>query len=91
VAQIHRLRIAREEARAIGADVSTVLKIEAAETKAAGDLAKLSGELSPLDENRLTRTAKFAALVDALARALRPYPEARAAVAAALAAQGVPQ
>lgn len=61
-----------------------LIKFGPLESKAIETLAKFSGELSPADEDRLSRTSQFAAVTKALLDALRPFPEACEAAATAL-------
>ena len=67
-----------------GIDATARSKLEAEYRRSLIDLAKLSHELGPADESKLTQTATFLALTDKLRDALRPFPAARQAVIEAL-------
>jgi transcriptional regulator with XRE-family HTH domain len=84
IAQLHRIRHARQKAEAVGVDAATLIKWEDKETKLNQELAKLSGELTSADESKLAKTNRFREHVESIRRALKPFPEALEAVAKAL-------
>jgi hypothetical protein len=81
--QLDRIQEWRAEAEA-DRNFDLLIKLGPLESKAIGELARYSGELSPADEDRLSRTSQFAAATKALLDVLRPFPEACAAAGEAL-------
>lgn len=82
---LDRVQLWREEAEA-ERNLDWLTKLIPQESKAIAELARYSGELSASDEDRLTRTTRWAEVMTALGSALRPYPDAAEAASRALAA-----
>jgi hypothetical protein len=86
-----RDQLARLDAlRSAGEDLSpgSRLRLETATTRAIELLAKFRGEGQALDEARIVRLPAWRRVSEAIVAALVPYPEASAAVLAALRALG---
>jgi hypothetical protein len=83
--QLLRVRAARVLAEtARGLDVRERVKLETLEKDLLVHLAKLNGELSVAEEDKLTRTNKFKRILDVISETLAEHPDLRAKLLTAL-------
>jgi hypothetical protein len=83
-AHVDRIEARLKQAEADKVGLRDWAAIASARTRALEVLARVNGDLSPSDEDKIARSASWKRIQSAIAEALRPYPDAARALAEAL-------